>query len=299
VVRGALSQPRFHIDPGFGGGCCQWRRRHDVVDAPSYLVGYRIPGTIVPVGVLVGLIGMEKAENIRKSPFLHALERRPHLGVKVDMIGKALGVVDVDRLRGDVQIAQPDQRLRWRVAALEEGTQALEPAQLVPKLVGIKSTPLGDVGVDDGHVAYSGPHQAVLVGRLAIRQAKGHVGRLLARDEGHAPVATSPPVGDMIPCRANGFRRKVLVGALGLLHCQHIGPHPRQPVQDLFQADADRVGVVGGDGQDVGHGRRSYEIDRARWLLACPFLVDEHVADGGDDVWRRQAVLVDQWQVGP
>ena len=61
-------------------------------------------------------------------------EGLPHLGGEADVAEEPLGVVDVDRLRGDVEVAAPDERGVRAVPRGEEVLQPLEPGQLVGEL---------------------------------------------------------------------------------------------------------------------------------------------------------------------
>src|SRR5207249_293345 len=67
-----------------------------------------------------------------------------------------------------------------------------------------------------------------------------------ARD-GDAVPAAFAMVGQLIARFAEGRDGRVVVGELGLLHQQHVGPCPFEPPRDLLETRLHRVDVPGGD----------------------------------------------------
>ena len=90
-----------------------------MVDAPTPIV---IEGVaeVIPVGILHA-VRVKLPKDIDESPFHGVAVGLAGVSVEIGIVDAAVGVVDVDGLRGDIQIAQPNGRLRRRRRAANWG----------------------------------------------------------------------------------------------------------------------------------------------------------------------------------
>lgn len=73
-------------------------------------------------------------EHVHEPPGADPLQGRPGLGVEVHVVPEALGVVDVDLLRGDVEVPAEKEGFLRREVAVEVVPQAPKPLELVGEL---------------------------------------------------------------------------------------------------------------------------------------------------------------------
>ncbi len=107
--------------------------------------------------------------------------------------------------------------------AFEQGSQPLQPLQLVLELGRVRGASLGDVGVHHRDAPDDSPDQARLVRFATVVEAVSHLLRLLAADDGHASICLLPPEDDVITCFQKGHRRKVGILHLRLLEAEDVG----------------------------------------------------------------------------
>jgi hypothetical protein len=106
-----------------------------MVHPPPELPLHRISSPVIPKRVVTRFIGMVEPKNIHKAPFPHPLQGRPGLWMKIYVIFVPLGMVYIYRLRGDVEVTHPKERLFRIIVALKERPQPGQPGQLILKVL--------------------------------------------------------------------------------------------------------------------------------------------------------------------
>ena len=86
-------------------------RRQDMVDTPAEIPLESVAKEI-PVSVLND-IRVKFAKDIDESQGDDFFVGIPSVDVKIDIVHTLLRVIDVNRFGGDIEIANPDRRLRW------------------------------------------------------------------------------------------------------------------------------------------------------------------------------------------
>ncbi len=110
MVGRLLRQTRFHVDVAAERPRRERLRGEDVIDPPPEPPFNRLRHPVIEEGVAARLSRVVFAEDVGEAARPDGGEGLPHLGGEADVAEKPLGVVDVDRLRGDVEVAAPDER---------------------------------------------------------------------------------------------------------------------------------------------------------------------------------------------
>ena len=92
---------------------------------------------------------MQFAERIHKPPTHNLLVSHACVNVKIHIVHPALGMINVNRLRSDVQIPQPNRRFLRVQMLLEITMQPPKPVQLKSVLFGNDAVALRHISVDD------------------------------------------------------------------------------------------------------------------------------------------------------
>ena len=99
-----------------------------------------------------------------------------------------------------------------------------------------------------GHLGLAAPGGLAVEADLDVVEAD-------PRGDRHAVPLVEADVGDLVAQRRERHGGELGVGALGLLHGQHVDVGAGQPVDDAVHPGADRVDVPGGQSQRVGMAR--------------------------------------------
>ena len=175
----------------------QRSRCQNVVDAPSPIVPERI-AEIVPVSILHA-IRVEFSKHIGESPSDRVAVGFAGVNVKVRVIDATVRVLDVDGLRRDVQIAEPDRR-QVRVKMLAEiPADAVEPLQLGDVLIGADLEALRNISIHDGNAADDSLHDPNIFAVRTFAQAVEHGFGFTMAESG--PRALYPDI-PTFPCHA-------------------------------------------------------------------------------------------------
>ena len=154
VVGGSGDFTWGHIDLGETAARGQRTCRQYVVDAPAEIALEGIAKEI-PVGVLND-IRVKFAKNIDESPGDHLLVGDSSIDVEVGIVHASFGMVDVNRLGGDIEVAKPDRRCIGVQGAFKISAQTLKPSELQSVFLRRNRITLRNVSVDDRNPADDG-----------------------------------------------------------------------------------------------------------------------------------------------
>jgi hypothetical protein len=246
MIRGFFRQTGIQVDVAFQRSCRKHGCGKDVIDPPAEPPPHRLRNTVIKESITVRLSRMQPAVHINQTPGSDGGERPPHLRGETDVAEETFRVVDVDLLRGDVEVAAPDQRGVRGVGPGEELSQPLEPFEFVREMGCLTLPSLGDVRIYDGNPRKDGGDQPVFVGRTSVGKAKANLFRFFPRGYRHAIILLCPPESHVIARLPKLALGKLSVRHLRLLHAQHIGSVFAKPGEDDMETAPDGIDVVRG-----------------------------------------------------
>ncbi len=187
----------------------------------------------------------EETEAVGQAEAEQALEGSAfRLGTE-DLAGPALRVVHIAVVGGDVVVAAQGELRVFRQLLLQPDDQGIEPAQLVVVLVATDFLAVRHVGADDARAVDRAADQAfLLVGEMRV--AANHIVNGLAGEQGDAVVGLLAREGDLVAGCLDLCLREIVVFQLQFLQAQHIGLGGGQPVEQVGQADLQRIDVPAG-----------------------------------------------------
>ena len=149
-------------------------------------------------------------------------------------------------VRSDVKVAG-ERQLRISGELLGEPfVQRCQPGELVVVLIAADGLAVRYIRTDDAHTADGRGDQALL--RIAkMRISADHVGEFAACQQSNAVVSLLPGEGDLVTGCLDLGSRKVCVFELRLLEANDVGLLRREPLEQLRQANLQRVDVPGGE----------------------------------------------------
>ncbi len=216
-----------------------------MVNAPAPVVLQRI-AEVIPIRVL-NAVWVALTEEVDPTPIENFLEGFSRVDVKVRIVGAAVRVIDINGLRRDIEVAEPDGRLCRIEVLLEVASNAAEPRKLERVLVSRDILALRNVGVDYGNPVHHGLENACVFTLGTLMQPVYDALRGISGKRGYAVEAFHPAVSGVVAGLSQLLHRKVLVLNFRLLQTHHIGLMLLQPVKQDGKALAKRVYVVGGD----------------------------------------------------
>jgi len=244
VVRGALQAARFLVHHAAAAGRAQRRRHQQVVDAQAEVAAEGHHAVVPPRERALGLL--EEAEGVDQAEVLQRAEGGAFGRRDVDLVFPV--GVGVAVFGGDVEVAGQHQVLvRLEFFAQPVGERG-EPAQLVLELVRAHRLAVWEVAAHDAHTIDGGGDDALLLVLEAgdVAHHAGLVDRLRAQD-GDAVVGLLADEDGVVAGGLELGDREGLVLELELLQAERVGLVGGEPVEDLRQANLERVDVPGGD----------------------------------------------------
>ena len=189
---------------------------------------------------------MQRAVGVLEAQREEVGERLPFGGGAEDFVAPFVRVVHVEVGGGDVVVADDDESGVFALQVVNVAGDGVQPVQFVGVFFVADRFAVGDVEVQYAHVADVCRDGARLFVGIT-RYAAHHVGQWLARDEGDAVVGLLAVGGDVV---AGGFYGGGVHGGVGLfefLQAEDVGRGFLQVLQDVRQADVERVYVPTGD----------------------------------------------------
>jgi hypothetical protein len=164
-----------------------------------------------------------------------------------------LRVVDVAVGGGDVEVAAQGEALRRLGGRLQPAAHPRQPLQLPGVVLTVDRPAVGDVEARHPDTGAGGRHQAGLRRTLlgALPEAGHHVVDPDPGGDGHAVPAALAVEGNLVTESVERHDREGLVGQLGLLHAQHVGPGVLHPLLDVGQTGLERVDVPSSDPHEL------------------------------------------------
>ena len=192
-----------------------------MVESPAKIAFDRISEAIVPECVLAAFVAV-LSKDVNKPPLHDVVECGGYFGAITDTSQKALGVVNIDGRRCDVQISQPNDGVSGPEMPVEIVGQSLEPLQLVLEHFGVRAAALWDVGVYDCDAVDDGTDETRLIPRFVVETA-GDVFDGFSADDCDAVIALLPLEEAIV---AGAFERlcwKIVVLHLCFLQAENVG----------------------------------------------------------------------------
>ncbi|KAF1858411.1 hypothetical protein Lal_00014922 [Lupinus albus] len=221
---------------------------------------------VVPPAVLLVRL-LEQAERVDETQAAQCAQLLAFEVGAVDLAGPQFGVVDVAVFRCDVVVAQDRELLVDLHLFADPRAQRVQPAHLVGVLVGTHGLAVRHVRADKAHAADGGGDQALLL-VLVMGIVAHDVRDGQARQDRHPVVRLLAAEHDFIAGRVDVRHGELVVRELGLLDAEHVDGVGGEPLQQVRQADLQRVHVPGCDLHvDMGCGGRTIRRNPAvSWL---------------------------------
>src|SRR5262245_30957070 len=186
VVRGQGSLALLAIDRGRGAARGERRACQDEIDARAVVPG-KGQHAVVPPRVEAALLAVQ-AQGVAEAPGAHRVERRARLGVEQDGRLPYGRIVDVARLRRDVEIPAQGDRIVVAEAPVEPGAQAPQPGELVGPLLGADHLAVRHVDRRDAYPRDARGDEARLRVVVAVAETALHLAEPRARQDRDAVV---------------------------------------------------------------------------------------------------------------
>ena len=236
----------------------QFRRSQDEVDPHPLFLGKPQLG-VVPVGVHPGS-GCERAHHIGERR-LYRRERRAFRFGDVGAAAEHLHVPHILVGRGDVPVTDQCDPCR-RVAPqplIGVISQCRKPIQLVTEVRVFNGAAIGNIEAPQPNTA-AGRTQRPGLGftpehRLIVETDRNVVDAHPGGDGHPVPLVVSA-VRHFVTGAQERHQWELFVGALGLLHGEHVDIGACHPVDHPLRAGPDRVDVPGGDSHRLLRGRQ-------------------------------------------
>src|SRR5438874_2161144 len=143
-----------------------------MINPPAEILTESAP-EVVPIGVL-NLVGMQLAIDVDEAPGDSFFEGHTRINVEVGIPFTAIWVIHIDRLRRDIEVANPNGRLLGIEVGREVALQPFEPGELVNVFLGLDGVPLRNVAVDDGNAVYDGLDNSKILVVRSFMKTVGH-----------------------------------------------------------------------------------------------------------------------------
>lgn len=248
MVRGAEAGAWLFVDLAGFEARGEAGREEEVVDADAAVVLERLAEE-VPISEEAALARMKGAEGVDVAEVEQGAITGTGLGLEEGVARPGGGLVAVDVLGDDVEVAADDGRDRVVAPKGELADEAVHPIELVGELVRADGVAVGEIDVDDAEAVCPTSNEdfkeaGVAVGLVAEEGgADGLDG--VARKDGDAVVGLLGDGGALVADGGEDVGREV--GAFELLEEEEVGLARAEPGGDVVEAGADGIDVPGGD----------------------------------------------------
>jgi len=156
-------------------------------------------------------------------------------------------VVHIARFRRNIEVAAKNEPLVCQTALIEIPPKASKPRQLVAEFLRADFRAVWDIYINYPYRPYHYVQETTLCVAPCLRKAATRIDDRMKRENGDAVVSWLSPRHGLISEFEKGFSGEALIGAFGLLQTHNVGPRRFQPLDQLWQANRNRIDIPGGD----------------------------------------------------